>query len=243
MRCDAAARGKSRRGPIGGDGMGQQTNDNGNGNGHSPRKKKASTNGKSNGKTKRGVGRPRKSDRVVTPEVLRKINDMWCENVPVIEIGNRLGLGSTTVQYHIDRTLLPVWRKELVVGAEVELAKIGHIERIMWERWLVSQDPQSRESIKMALMEGGSDLEVVERAKVLTKRTGEVSWLHVIQWCIEQRCKICGHYAPEKFEIDGKIEYRVAGGSPSEVNEKMAAKLADLVSERKNYDQALSQWN
>jgi len=63
-----------------------------------------------------------------------------------------------------------------------------------------------------------------------------------VQWCIEQRCKLLGHYAAAKADdqLRRRDEFRVAGKRPSEVNSEMLARLNERIEQRRLYESALA---
>lgn len=71
--------------------------------------------------------------------------------------------------------------------------------------------------------------------------TAEAAWLHVVQWCVEWRSKVAGHYAPKQLRIDAGGAFRVAGASIAEVDRTMLARLAQRLAEQKRYETALKQ--
>jgi predicted transcriptional regulator len=203
---------------------------------HSMAKKKASP---KKSPAKRGAGKPRPSERPVTPEKLEQIADMFLEGTPITRIAEAIGVTRQTIQYHLDATIRPIWQEKMRSTLADDLAKVGHIERIAWERFHVSQQPETRRQVKKALVDEGADPQVVE--KVITKitKTGEVAWLQVAQWCIEHRAKVHGHYAPTRHQVDMGGELRVAGMSPDQVDKEMIKRLFEKIEERRTYQKAL----
>lgn len=157
---------------------------------------------------KRGPGRGKKTEPIVTRETLERIGSLWCRNRTLREIGEVVGLAPSVVHYHVNKSILPIWRAEMTEAREVELAKISNLERIAWERFDASQKPESRRLVKRALVDGGADLQVVERALTRITKVGETAWLAIVQWAVEQRLKISGAY------VQDKLDSAAAGGGP-----------------------------
>jgi len=187
----------------------------------------------------RGAGKPRPSERPVTPEKLEAIADMFLEGVPISRIAERIGVRRQTIQYHLDASIRPLWQESMRSTLADDLAKVGHLERIAWDRFRASQQPETRRQIKKALLDEGADPQTIE--KVITKitKTGEVAWLQVVQWCIEHRARVHGHYAPTRHQVDLGGELRVAGMSPDQVDQEMLKRLLVKIEERRRYQAAL----
>ena len=83
-----------------------------------------------------------------------------------------------------------------------ELARVDSIEREAWDAW-----ERSKEDAETVTTKGkGTKDEPAQMEKTvqLKGQVGDVSFLRVIQWCIEQRCKILGLDAPKQTELMGK---------------------------------------
>ena len=80
-----------------------------------------------------------------------------------------------------------------------QLAKVDEVERVAWEQFSLSA---SRESLTEFL--DANDL-VTSQIKNTSKNAQEIKWLEKIQWCIDQRCKILGLYAPKQQIIQQNI--------------------------------------
>jgi hypothetical protein len=62
--------------------------------------------------------------------------------------------------------------------------------------------------------------------------------LEIVQWCIEQRLRIGGFYSPTRVSVEHGL--RVAGQTPSEVNQAMLGRVQELIRQRRELDDALS---
>jgi DNA-binding transcriptional ArsR family regulator len=188
---------------------------------------------------KRRPGKPKKSERVVSPAVLEEIGDLFLEGVPISQIAKRFEVDPSTIRHHLDTSIRPVWQESMRATLADDLAKVGHIERIAWERFHASQQPETRRQIKRALVEEGADPQIVEKVVTKITKTGEVAWIHVLQWCIEHRARVHGHYAPTRHHVDMGGELRVAGMAPDEVDKEMLKRLMEKIAERRKYQEAL----
>ena len=128
---------------------------------------------------------------------------MWATGVGVCAIGRELGLDHKTVTYHLDRTLKPAWEKELGRKMSEEIFKIDTVEKICWRKFRESENTVRKSTVKKQLIEEGGELQVVEKLMSKQSRTAEIGWLGPIQWCIEQRSKLLGHY--DKSESNSPV--------------------------------------
>lgn len=98
------------------------------------------------------------------------------------------------------RTLRDRWRKATVMQLDEakakELAKIDHLELTYWTAWQESRGEKSK-TLTRATQDKARTL-----AQVMKEQgDGNPAFLAGVQWCIEQRCKIMGHYAAAKTDI------------------------------------------
>jgi len=173
--------------------------------------------------TTRKQGRPHKQDRPITPAILLEINRQWLEGVPQTLMAEQLGVHVKTIQYHVASKLRPAWERNVSKDKALVLAKINHMERTAWERFHSHAPAESREQIHEALLECGGDRQVVDRVLTRITREGQAGWLQIVQWCLEQTCKLLGLYAAERHEVRTSGELRVAGLDPDQLNQEMVA--------------------
>jgi len=181
------------------------------------------------------------NQRKIGPEELDLAERELIRCRSVAPIAKELGVHPSTLQEHVDRHLRPAWRAKLRRGAEVELAKIDYMERIAWERMDRDEPVESRRTLTEGLREGGADLELVQRVNTSLKRRSAASWVAVIQWAIELRCKLLGHYSASKVKVEEKEEFRVAGMSTDELDAKMMKKLLTKIEEKRRERELFSQ--
>lgn len=121
------------------------------------------------------------------------------------EVNQRHGRKITyqTVSNEIKK-LLKEWEKsrnEIIDHQKfVELAKIDRLEKTYWDGYDKSCQPVKKTSTKKK----GSVKQVdnVEMVSNEETRVGDPRFLDGIKWCIEQRCKIFGINAPQKFDVE-----------------------------------------
>jgi|TARA_R110000824_G_scaffold41446_6_gene123361 predicted transcriptional regulator len=178
---------------------------------------------------KRKRGRPKSTERVVTPEVLEKIGRLWCRGWTYRAIAAEIGVVQSTVIHHMNTTIKPQWKSDLNSDMQNELAKLAEVERVAWACFEASRGDETKEIVKDRLVEETGNLELAERVTSKLKREGSAAWMGVIQWCLDFRAKLMGSYAPTKVEVEG---LRVAGSDASEIDKKMMGRLAELMAER-----------
>lgn len=101
-----------------------------------------------------------------------------------------------------------------------ELARIDRLEREYWVSWIESKEDQ-----EVSTTSRSTGIRAYERAEL--KRVGQVGnprFLEGVQWCIEQRMKIFGFYAPTRVDLEWRREAEAAGLQASDIFEQIVAK-------------------
>ena len=83
-----------------------------------------------------------------------------------------------------------------------ELARVDKIEREAWDAW-----ERSKEDAETVTTKGKGTKDVpaqMEKTVQLKGQVGDGTFLRIVQWCVEQRCKILGLDAPRQMELGGK---------------------------------------
>jgi len=189
---------------------------------------------------KRKAGKPKAAERLIGDSELVVIARMKLRHVPYTEIAKAIGVSVATIKHHYEHTIRPSFRHALARTAEEEMARIDEIERIAWDRFDASLNPATKETIKTEMIEGlkgnakakAAKLGTVERSLTKISSNGDTCWLHVIQWCVEERCKIKGHYASQRLQIHHGGEIRVAGKSREDLDRELYERIAYIVNNR-----------
>ncbi len=131
--------------------------------------------------------------------------DMYCRGATQVEIAARVGMSVGAIKNDL-KVILAHWRESQLVDMDDakarELARIDHLEREYWEAWDKSRTTKTRTRTARTDSEERGKTDVAE--VVSEEAVGDSTFLRGVQWCIEQRVKILGLYAPEKVEhIDG----------------------------------------
>ena len=88
------------------------------------------------------AGRPKKSERKVTPQVLEEIGGRYLRGNPLSEIAQALELSYTTVRYHLEHSIRPAWKERLQKRLDEELARVAKIEATAWRKFRESCEPK-----------------------------------------------------------------------------------------------------
>ncbi len=89
--------------------------------------------------------------KVVTPEVLETIAKGFLCGKTLREIGREVGINHNTVDYHLEKTIRPVWREHIRDDLKEDLAKVALIEREAWKRYRVSQNLKDLDLVTWAI--------------------------------------------------------------------------------------------
>jgi len=158
---------------------------------------------------------PRRT-RIERERDLRDVAQWYCEGLTQSEIAQALGLTQQQISYDI-KALIARWQasaKALIDELKAqELLRINHLERVAWQCFEASKGPleiriervQSAARLASRGKRGGRGSESPAKLipTFLETRTepggpGDMQWLRLVQWCISERCKILGLYAPAK---------------------------------------------
>ncbi len=186
-------------------------------------------------RAKRQPGKPRSTERAITPADRQQIADLWLQGRPVRAIADGLGVHHSTVQHHLD-AVRAEWCVDEQRRAD-QLAKVDLMERVAWERFQRSTKPQTRRQLKRELAAGlaaeGVDpkeaAKLIEEVVTRTTRTGETAWIGIIQWCADYRAKVHGWYAAQRAEITQSGEVRFAGLTGEAAEARAAALVRRLL--------------
>lgn len=110
------------------------------------------------------------------------------------EIARQLDVAQSTISYDL-KALRKDWLEkagtEFSAAKAEQLAKIDHLELVAW------QDYEASKSERTETQTSASGERKQARIKKV-QRDGNVEYLRIVQWCISERCKILGLYAPVK---------------------------------------------
>lgn len=171
--------------------------------------------------------------------MLETIADCILKGMSQRKTAQKCGIDESTVRYHLENTLRPRWREDARGALHEDLAKVLLVEKVAWQHFESSVPGETREGIKKALLERGIRPRLVEQATTKITRRGQVAWLEIVQWAIEFRAKVFGHFAPTRHHVDVGGQLRVAGLDPCQVDQAMLEKLLEKVAERRRHRAAI----
>lgn len=126
------------------------------------------------------------------------------------------------------------WQKSTLVDiSEIkgrELARIDTLELEYWQAWTRSQLDVKIKTTHARGKRAKDDKPIPEQVEQMERtegRTGNPAFLTGVQWCIEQRCKIFGLYAPEKVEWKAEVEKQ--GIDPAGLFNELVSKYVDAL--------------
>lgn len=118
-------------------------------------------------------------------EIARRVSQNYPEDQPITR---------QQVSYDIQK-LLKRWQKEQLLNIDAalarELARINRVEHEAWAAWARSQQDAQTITVRTRPRRQGQG-QTAETLQKSEGQTGDASFLRVVQWCIEQRCKLLG---------------------------------------------------
>lgn len=128
-----------------------------------------------------------------------------------VDIAGDLGITQQQISYDL-KQIRKAWLESALVDFDqmkaLQLARIDNLELEFWEAW-----ERSKESFRKTVTEGRGTADQFrekrpEQAKqvvTIEDRIGDPRYLAGIQWCIAERNKIFGFYAPLKQHHTGSM--------------------------------------
>ncbi len=144
----------------------------------------------------------------------RRITDLYLQGKTQAEIAETVGLDQSQVSRDLS-TIQARWRSDTAINLDEakqkELAKIDLLEREYWTAWQRTLEEKTKTRTEQSKTgdKSGAAKATIEKETLL----GNPAYLAGIQWCISERCRILGLYAPTKLAPttpDGKESYPIA---------------------------------
>lgn len=202
-------------------------------------------------KKKRKPGSPKQHERVVTPEVLDRIEQLLLRGRGYRAITRMLreeglaDVAAVTVQHH-EKMIRTSWNVPKRVTLEEQLASLDEVYRTAWEEYERSGDPEVQNTLEQVPDGKGAatadQMRVVKTVLRRVKKQGSgLPWIAIILQVIDMRLKILGAYkAPREEAVD---DHRVAGRTVSEVDRENLDILRKAIAERKERDRIIAERN
>lgn len=172
-------------------------------------------------------------------EHLNQIAKMYVRGTTQMEMSRQLGVSQGQISNDL-RLVLNQWTEQRIHDIDriknEQLTRINEIEREMWEAWEASKTKKKVvvNKSKSGEMMDAFDPMTGKASKVQTDKywragtteeepvAGDKQYMDGVMWCVQERSKIVGLYAPKK----------VAQTDPTGEHEAMSAKeiLGDIIS-------------
>jgi hypothetical protein len=138
-----------------------------------------------------------------------KISKLYLQGMTQSEIAATVNLNQSTISRLLDE-LSQDWLVEGVYNfneaKQDQLHKINALEVTYWDAWNRSIGIKKEYIVTdKILMSQGGPIPAEDKRVKTWKEVGATQYLDGIKWCIEQRCKILGLYAPTKQDISGNV--------------------------------------
>lgn len=126
------------------------------------------------------------------------IAELYLKGVYQVDIAAQLDITQSQVSQDL-KTIRRRWQKDTAMDLDAakgrELARIDQLERTYWDAWMRSIG----DHVKTRIETDDDGDAVISRTVVDSEHlVGDLRCLQGVQWCIDQRCKILGFYAPTK---------------------------------------------
>lgn len=141
----------------------------------------------------------------------RRITDMYLQGKSQADIAAVLGLARQQIGYDI-AIIQKRWRADTSINIDEakqkELARIDTLEREYWTAWERTLDERTKTRTEQST--AGKDSKTAKATIEKETMLGNPAYLNGVQWCISERCKLLGLYAPTKIAPttpDGLMPY------------------------------------
>lgn len=145
-----------------------------------------------------------KSQKQLAIEARRtEVSTLYQQRKSQDEIAEKLGVDQATISRDLS-AITKEWQEKRIENLDgrkqEELARIDVLEAQYWRGW-----ERSCTERRKTMAEQHSTVKGQERRDQIMEegRDGNPAFLAGVQWCVEQRCKILGLYAPTKQEQTG----------------------------------------
>lgn len=157
---------------------------------------------------------------------LVRIEEMYLRGARQVDIAAEIGVSRSQVQYDI-QSLIKRWRtssiRDFDAAREIELQRLNALEREYWDAWEKSKLDKEVATVERVTGDAGRD----KAAKRTEAQTGNPAYLAGVQWCVEQRCKLLGLYAPAKVAPTDPSGQNPYVGASTEELRALAAKVVE----------------
>lgn len=174
--------------------------------------------------------------------------NLYLRGLSQYEIAAQIGVSREQIKYDL-ADIRAEWAANRTLNMDeaktVELARIDHLERTYWDAydrslqekvdtrqeqttWTDTEpltEAERKRGKKPKTSEHKTTKGVVDRTQML----GNMQALQGVQWCISERCRILGLYAPSNVVIDWRREAALLGLDTDLVFEQLTDQLLTLI--------------
>lgn len=194
-------------------------------------------------KTKRKRGRPKKTEPVMTPEVIETIRRMYVRGCGAKKIAQEIRTCHKSVQYQLDHTIKPLIRELAQFDTGLQMSRAEEIIVLAFEGYERSLQPATKKREKFLVaaaikekikQKAPAGLKLTEAQLDTIQRDGDRGWLEIVLAAMDFMAKIKGAYAPKRvFHEDTGL--RVAGLDRSQFKTQIAAQMVELLLARREH--------
>lgn len=172
-------------------------------------------------------GKPAERDARVADR-RQRVAAMYLEGRTQWAISRQLKAGIATVNRDLD-AIRQEWLHSAMCDYNArksqELARIDLVEREAWAAWHRSQKEKTTREEEESSGEDSTRRTTKTRAE---PRDGSAEYLRLVQWCVEQRCKILGLDSPKQVQFVGAVAVKVEAAPPAGLSADDVRFLNDL---------------
>ena len=177
---------------------------------------------------KRPPGRPK--EPAITPANVRRMRILWIEGWTGSKLAEEFGISRNTVHHYLSG-IRKESREEDSDLVEHEVERIRYLMAFAWGKIREQDGGETHTTIKDKIIsDAGEEAAFADRIVKKIRHDRQTNWVGVVEWCIEQVCKLKGHYLTQN-EAEANQEFRVAGYTRDEINKKAAIRFAEVVAE------------
>lgn len=149
----------------------------------------------------------RKRSKFEREQNLERTTSLYLRGWRQVDIATELNLSREQVKYDL-KDIQARWRETTTINLDEakqrELARIDELEREYWVAWERSKGEKTKQRQETNGKDSTGKPKIVKATMEKDQMLGNPAFLTGVQWCISERCKLLGIYAPTKAELTGK---------------------------------------
>lgn len=168
----------------------------------------------------------RKQNASIKPADYDKVGELFCEGHTSRYIAEQFKVSETTVRNVLKEHVWPAAQMSPSRSVEAETNRLARLEAWYWRRF------QGNEPVQITRVVNDKG----EETTIRIHRPHDTKYLDKIMDIVDMRCKIEGHYAAKRIEIEIDDRLRVAGRTPDESLKERYQMLVEAVAKRIRYE-------